>query len=78
MRRAGGADECRRFVIAETISAGVMGVVAILATATLHAEIFAAVLLLFAGMMLGHALAIHLGLAHPPGARNDRDRGSPR
>ena len=78
MRPAGGADQRRRFVIAETISAAVMGVVAVVVTATLHAEVFAAVLLLFAGMMLGHALAIHLGFAHAPRARNNRDRGSPR
>ena len=78
MRRTSDAEERRRFVIAETISAAVVGVVAVVVTATLHAEVFAAVLLVFAGMMLGHALARHLGLAHPPGARNDRDRGSPR
>jgi hypothetical protein len=78
MRRTSDAEEGRRFVIAETISAAVIGVAAVVVTALLHEEVFAAVLLLFAGMMLGHAVAIHLGLAHPPGARNDRDRGSPR
>jgi hypothetical protein len=60
-------DERKRFVIAETVCAGVTIALGLTATAALHTPVFGAVLLLFAGMALGHALAITLGFAHPPG-----------
>jgi Na+/proline symporter len=67
-------DDARtQFVTVETISTAVMAAIALAVTALAHAAIFGAVLLLFAGMALGHALAITLGLAHPPG--DDEGRG---
>ena len=63
-------------MIVGTISAAVLIAVALVATALLHVEVFGAVLLLFAGIALGHALAIRLGFAHPPRGRGDPDPGS--
>ena len=60
-------DERKQFVIAETVCAAVMIALGLTATAVLHTPVFGAVLLLFAGMALGHALAITLGFAHAPG-----------
>ena len=76
MRRHTEAQQRAQFVIVETISAAVLIAVALVATAVLHVEVFGGVLLLFAGIALGHALAIRLGLAHPPRDRSDRDPGS--
>jgi uncharacterized membrane protein YdjX (TVP38/TMEM64 family) len=64
----------RNFVIAETSVAGAMVVVALVVAAVAHAPVFGGVLLLFAGVAFGHALAVHLGLAHPPRGREQRER----
>lgn len=75
MRRTGDTDR-RAFVVAETRVAAAMVVVGLVVTAVAHAPVFGGVMLLFAGMAFGHALAVNLGLANPPGGRKDRDRGS--
>ena len=67
-------DESKQFVVAETVCAAVMIVIGLTVTALLHALVFGAVLLIFAGMALGHALAITLGFAHAPGDDQHRRR----
>jgi len=71
------ADQ-RSFVTVECIVALAMVVVALVVTGAAHAPVFGGVLLLFAGMTFGHALAITLGFAHPPRERKDAGRGSRR
>jgi hypothetical protein len=73
--RPNGDRDRRSFVIAEAGVAAGMVVVALVVTAVAHAPVFGGVLLLFAGMAFGHALALHLGFAHPPQGRDERKRG---
>ena len=77
VRRANDPD-ARRFVIAEASIAGAMVLAAFAVTALVHVIVFGGVLLLFAGCAFGHALAVHLGIAHPPRQRARRDRRPPR
>jgi hypothetical protein len=76
--RPRGDEDRGSFVIAETRVAIAMVAVALVVTAVAHAPVFGGVVLLFAGMAFGHALAVHLGFAHPPRRRDERRRRSRR